>query len=231
MRRQPHAGVEVPGAAGDGVRGHGEVEQRERRAGLDQPQQLPHRGERIVEVAQEVAGRERVERPLAELERLGAAEPQLDAVGHAGLGDALAGAVEHLRRLVDADDAAAVARHEPAGDRARSRGDVEHRRVAAHRHVADEVAPPARILREREDRRPAVVIAAERSEEGTRRIVDRTVPVHLSSSAVGKDATRAVGCELGTLPDSSVRIPVHSAACSMQSSSAAGSPASRPRAS
>ena len=35
-----------------------------------------------------------------------------------------------------------------------------------------------RVLREGEDRGPAVVVAAERSEEGTRRIVDRTVPLH-----------------------------------------------------
>ncbi len=95
------------------------------------------------------------------------------------LRDSLACALEHLRRLVEADDAAAIAPHEAACDRARARRHVEHPGVRPDRHVLDQESPPAGVLREREDRGPAVVITAERGEEGTRRIVDRTVPVHV----------------------------------------------------
>ena len=84
----------------------------------------------------------------------------------ARLSDAFARALEHLRRLVDADDAAAVAAHERTGDGARPRGDVEHRRVRADGDVLDQEAPPARILREGEDRGPAIVVAAERERRG-----------------------------------------------------------------
>ena len=138
----------------------------------------PTRAQRIVDVPQQVAGGEGVEGALGEVELLRASQAELDALGKAGAVDPLARALEHLRRLVDTDDAAAVAPHERARDRAGSRGHVEHARVGADGDVLDEEAPPARVLREGEDRGPTIVVIAERGEEGTRRIVDRTVPVH-----------------------------------------------------
>ena len=59
-------------------------------------------------------------------ELLGATLPELDPIAEAGGVDAAAALGQHLRALVDPDDAAAVAPGDLDGDGRRSRGDVEH---------------------------------------------------------------------------------------------------------
>ena len=101
---------------------------------------------------------------------------------YTGVGDAGARAGEHLGRLVDAEHAAAVTPGERPGNRARAGRDIEHARAGRDRHAVDEKTPPARILPQREDRGPAVVVGAERREQRSSGRADRGLHFLTSSS-------------------------------------------------
>src|SRR5262249_53529224 len=158
-RRQPRAHVELPERPPDAVRDC-ELEARNRPAGPHDPRELAKGGGGILDVAQEVRERERVELAVAEGKLVGA---RLDELGSAARAPPRLG--EHAGALVDADDRAAVARdqctrHEPGAG-----GDIEDAALRARVDPRDEEAPPPRVLAEGENRGAALVRGAERSEQ------------------------------------------------------------------
>ena len=110
----PHP--ELPEAAPERHRRDAELERGDRPARLHHPGQLGERRRRVVDVAEQVGERERVEGGVLEGQRLRAALDELDAVAEACALDARAAGGEHVGALVDADDACSR-----AGGRARSR--------------------------------------------------------------------------------------------------------------
>src|SRR5207247_843315 len=84
-----------------------------------------------------------------ERELLGAAFHERNPVGEPGRLDPPPRARQHLRALVEADDAAAVLPDELDRDRGRSGGHVEDGALRPAIHPRDEELPPARILSER----------------------------------------------------------------------------------
>jgi hypothetical protein len=123
---------------------------------------------RVVDVAEQVGVRERVDGGRLERQPLGVGLDQVDPVGQAGGGDARPGAREHVGALVDPDHPARVAAGERHRHGARPGGDVGHDRALVvgrrservHHHVV-----PAPVLPEREQLGPAVVVRRDAGEE------------------------------------------------------------------
>ena len=90
---------------------------------------------------------------------------QPDLLRRAGEPHALRADLEHLGALVDADDVAVLLARELERDRCGAGRDVEHRVERLDVEPRDEEPAPARVLPERQDVRPAVVVAAERCEQ------------------------------------------------------------------
>ena len=123
---------------------------------------------RIVDVAQQIGVRERVDRGRGDGQLLGGRLDQLDPLGEACRVDPVAGAGEHVGALVDADDAARVAAGERDRDGAGAGGDVcDERPVAVGRRGdrLDHEVVPAPVLAEREQLRPAVVVGGDAREQ------------------------------------------------------------------
>ena len=112
---------------------------------------------------------------------------QPDLLRRAGESHALLPDLEHLGALVDADDVAVLLPRELERDRCGAGGDVEHRVERPHVEPRDEEPAPARVLPERQDARPAVVVGPERREEG------RWHPYAWSSMALDDDLERIAG--------------------------------------
>src|SRR2546430_13579782 len=139
---------------------NGELEARDRAAGADDARELRQGRARIVDVAEQVGDRERVERGVLERQVLGARLDQLYRCGQV-----LARDREHLRALVDADDRAAVLAEQLPCDRARAGRDVENFVARACLDPRDEKPAPLRVLSERKQPGVALVGGAERGEE------------------------------------------------------------------
>src|SRR6266699_2554503 len=122
--------------------------------------ELPQGRARIVDVAEQVGDRERVERGVLERQVLSARLDQLYRCGQV-----LARDREHLRALVDADDRAAVLAEQLPCDRARAGRDVENFVARACLDSRDEKPAPLRVLSERKQPGVALVVGAERGEE------------------------------------------------------------------
>ena len=163
---QADADVELPERPPEPAR-HGELEHRDRPAGPHDARELAQRRRGIVDVAQEIGERERVELAVVERQLLGAALAQLDARREAGALDARAAGREHLGALVDARRRvqSGCARASSIATAAVPRRDVEHAR---------RVRPATRETRNRRQRgscpnessaRVAVVGRPERREE------------------------------------------------------------------
>src|SRR6185437_11365697 len=73
--------------------------------------------------------------------------------------------LEHLGALIDADDVAVLLPCELERDGRGAGGDVEHGVERLYVEPRHEEPPPARVLPEREDVRPTVVVGTERGEE------------------------------------------------------------------
>ena len=146
-RRQPDSHVELPERPPDAAR-QAELEHRHRPAGPHDAGELAQRRGHVVDVAQEIRERERVELRVGERQLLGASLAQLDPVAQPGVLDALAPGREHLGALVDPDDRAGrPARDELDRHGRRSRRDVEHalaRRAGSGRRGTRASAGPGR---------------------------------------------------------------------------------------
>ena len=112
----------------------------------------------------------------ATISRVGEGQPlglplhQRHPAGEARLGDPPARRGEHVGALVDAGHAAAEAARQPHGDRAGARGHVQHVLPRGHPEAPDEEVVPARLLAERQQRRPARVRRAREAGEEVLRL-------------------------------------------------------------
>jgi hypothetical protein len=165
--RQADADVQLPGGTPRRA-GDRELERSDRPARPHDPSELAQRRAGIVDVAEEVRERHGGERRVRKRERFRPAPDQLDPVGEAGRGDALATRGEHLRTLVDPDDAAPGTAHELDRDRRGPGGDVKHAVVLPRFDARDEEPAPARVLAEREEAAVTVVRLAEGREQTAR---------------------------------------------------------------
>ena len=145
---------------------HAELEARDRPAGLHDSRELAQRRRRVVDVAQQVGERERVELAVLERQRRARRPPAGEPCASPRRAPPVAAPSSSISgALVDADDVAVLLAHELERDRGGAGGDVEHRVGRPRVDPRDEEAPPARVLAEREHRAPAVVGRAERREE------------------------------------------------------------------
>ena len=162
--RQADADVELPQRPPDAAR-QAELLHRDDAAGSHDASELAQRRGDVVDVAEEVRERQRVELGVGERERLGAALAQLDPLREARVRDPLAPGREHLRALVDPDDRAlGRGARELDRDGGRAGGDVEHA-ACVRRDPRDEERAPARVLAEREEPGVTVVRRPERREQ------------------------------------------------------------------
>ena len=165
QRRQPDAGVQQPRCP-PRPRRHAEFEGSDRAARAHHARELVQRGQRIVDVAQQVGERERVELRVGERQPLRLPADELDPCGELGVsGELRARGGEHILALVHADDRAPVGADELLGHQAGASRDVEHAVLGDGVDPRDEGAPPARILAEAEQRADAIVVAPEAREE------------------------------------------------------------------
>ena len=163
--REPGPDPGLPGGTRQRPRRHGELEHGDLSSGPDDPRELPHRRGRVVHVAEEVGEGQPGEASVLEGQLLGPPLAELDAIGEAGGRHAAAALGQHLRALVDADDAAAEAARDLDRDRAGPAGDVEDGVAGAGVDAGHEERAPARVLPEAEEVGVAVVRPRERREE------------------------------------------------------------------
>src|SRR5204863_4856806 len=156
--REHRTHVHVPERSPDPTRNR-ELEARDRAAGTDDAGELGERRARIVDVAEQVGERERVEGLVREGQARGARLDELD------VRQPLVRDREHFRALVEADDGAALLPDQLGGDEAGPRGDVEDAVAGPSLDARDEEPAPTGILAERKQARVAVVRGPERSEE------------------------------------------------------------------
>jgi hypothetical protein len=142
-----------------------EVEHRDPAAWPDDAGKLPHRRGGIVDVAHEVREGKRVEGRILEWKLLGSALAQLDPPAQPRGSHALPARGEHLRTLVDSDNAAPVAADELEGHGRGPAGHVEDSVRRSRLDAFDEEGSPARILAEGQEPREAIVGFAKRGEE------------------------------------------------------------------
>src|SRR5437867_2910147 len=116
QQREADADVELPRGARNPGR-HEEVEHRDPPTGPNDARQLPHGRHGFVDVTEEVRERERVEPGVLEGQLLGSPLAELDPLSEAGTLDPCLPGGEHLRALVDSDDAASVTADEVDRDR------------------------------------------------------------------------------------------------------------------
>ena len=161
---QADAHVRLPQRAPGPVRDP-ELQHRDDAAGPNGSRQLPQRRGGIVDVAQEIGERDRIELPVGARQRLRAPLAELDSAAELCTLDAFAADGQHLDALVDADDRPRRRRQgELDRDGARAGGHVQHA-LRIRGHARDEEPAPARVLSERERTRVAVVRRAERCKE------------------------------------------------------------------
>src|SRR5204863_7269749 len=156
--REHRTHVHVPERSPDPTRNR-ELEARDRAAGTDDAGELGERRARIVDVAEQVGERERVEGLVREGQARGARLDELD------VRQPLVRDREHFRALVEAEDGAALLPEQLGGDEAGPRGDVGDAVAGTSLDARDEEPAPTGILAERKQARVAVVRGPERSEE------------------------------------------------------------------
>ena len=188
--RQTDADIRLPGCTGDWILRYAELESGNRPAGPDHAGQLGEGRRGIVDVAEEVRERERVERRVREGKVIGVAVDELD-LGR----DSLARHREHLHALVEAHHAATLPAYELDRDRAGARGDVEHGVARRCGDAPDEEAPPAAVLAEREQPRIAVVRRSQRREQADRVPPSLGEPDHAPRVAAPGTSASSAGCE------------------------------------
>ena len=125
-----------------------------------------HRGGAIVDVAQQVGERERVELAVGKRQLLGLAADQFEAPGQRRIAcQPGSGAGQHVLTLVEADDAAAAAPDQLGRNHPRPRGDVEHALIWASGDPVHQRTAPARILAEAHQGADAVIARRELGEQ------------------------------------------------------------------
>jgi len=163
--RKDRLDVGVPERARDPAWWDEELEHRDASAGFDDAGQLGERRAGVVDVAEEVGERQRVEARVREGKRLGPRLVEGDPLARTGgVGSCSAGG-QHLGALVDTDHPAAIAADELERDGAGATGDVEHDVPWIRLDARDEERPPARVLPEAEETRVPVVRVRQRREK------------------------------------------------------------------
>ena len=145
---KPDADVELPQRPPDATR-QTELERRHDPTGSHDPRQLGKCDYRILDVADQVRERERVERAVGKRKLLGAALAQRDPVGQAGGLDPRLRAGEHLGLWSMPTTRQPFCRDELDRHRGRPGRHVEHRAVGPALDPGDEEPPPARVLSQR----------------------------------------------------------------------------------
>ena len=120
---------------------------------------------RIVDIAQQVGVDERVHRAVVERQRLRLALDELDPLVQARRPAPFPAALEHRRVLVDADHPALVAACDLDRDRGRAGGDVSHQRRPWATSSRRPAGRASAVVAEREQLRPAVVVAGDAVEQ------------------------------------------------------------------
>ena len=163
--RQGESNVELPEHAPERPGRDPELERRDRPAAARHARKLAHGRAGIVDVAEQVRERQRVELTVLEWQLLGIPVDEANSLCESCPVDALTTGGEHFVALVETDDRAAGAARELDRHRGGSRRHVEDRLGRGDRHARDEETAPARILAEREKARVSVVRRTERCEE------------------------------------------------------------------
>src|SRR5213076_1376155 len=148
--REHDAHVGAPEQPPDSPR-NGKLEAGDRSAGPDDAGELGERRALVVDVAEQVGERERVEGLVREGQALGARLDELD------IRQPLARDREHLRALVEADHSAALLPDQFGGDQAGSGGNVEGAVARPSLDARNQEPAPAGVLAERKQARVAVV--------------------------------------------------------------------------
>ncbi len=175
-RGQPHMRVEAPRPPPHRVSWHGELERRHPPTGLHHARQLPHRGARILHVAQQVSERKVVELLVIERQPLGFPLHERHLRGEYGVGgDPRPRPPKHLRALIDPHHRASVATHERLRHHAGAGRHVKHAILRARPHLPHHRPPPAGVLAKAECRRHAIVMTRERREELERLALQRAI--------------------------------------------------------
>ena len=125
--------------------GHAELQRGHPAARAHDAGQLAHRRRRILDVAQQVGERQRVEARVLERQALGLPLDELHTRALAREARPRSG--EHLRALVETDDGAVRTSAQLGSDHPRAGRDIEDPLPCLRRHRVDERAPPARVRR------------------------------------------------------------------------------------
>ena len=148
-------------ARSDAASGYAELDHPDPAARLDHAGELAHRRRAVVDVAQQIGERQRVELGVGERQLLGLAADEPHPTGERGVGGQPRSRTgEHVLALVEADDLAAAAVGQREGDQPGPGGDVEHALPGTCGSIGVDQRPaPARVLAEAEHRPHPVILA------------------------------------------------------------------------
>ena len=148
-RRQPCTGVGAPAGAQQRPSGHAELDHADAAPRGQRRGQLAHRRRRVLDVAQQVSKRERVELAVGERQPLRLALDQVHVRAKHRIGrQAGARPREHALALIKADDFTTAAPHQLGGDHPGAGGNIEHALIGPRRQPLNQCAAPARVLAE-----------------------------------------------------------------------------------